>query len=239
MGTVKFKGGRHKNAKTGLSFDLTTVCPLTRAGRPCAYCYVKTQRDNGGYLKKGVSKYDPYDGWILRLRQETVDALNKVGGIRMFSFGDYFPEYRGDVDRFLNDCDLRQLRAKAITKQLSFIEHHHDNPLISVIHLSIDNLKGKIGRSPITHPVAKRTRELYKKVKVRAVVLDNEDLAYFGSQDWVDVLTLNHGTNGFKIFSKDERAAAARRYPNRVCCVKGTCIGCKVKCGLFDHLRVA
>lgn len=239
MGSVKFKGGKHHNAKTGLSYDLSTVCPLTRAGKPCAYCYVNTQRVNGGYLKKGESKYDPYDGWVLRLRQETVDRLNRVGGIRMFSFADYFPEYRKDVVRFLSDCDMRGLGAKAITKQLTFVKHFHDNPVITTIHLSIDNLKGKIGRSPISHPVAKQSRQLYDKVKVRAVILCDEDLEYFGAQKWVDILTFNHGCNGFRMFTKKEIKAAAKRFPNRVCCVTGTCIGCKTKCGLYEHMRVA
>ena len=241
MGSVKkkFKGGKHNNAKTGLSFDTSTICPLTAAGKPCAYCYVNTQRVNGGYLKKGLSNHDPYDGWVLRLRQETVDKLNGVGGIRMFSFSDYHVKHRKDIERFLGDCDMRNLRAKAITKQISFIKHHHDNPVISVIHLSIDNLKGRVGRSPITHPMAKRMRELYDKVIVRAVILNDEDAEYFGGQDWVDVLTFNHGGNGFKQFRKVDLKAAAKKYPNRVCCVGENCFDCETKCGLYAHVGVS
>lgn len=237
MGSCSFKGGKHDNGKTGLSFDTCTVCPLTRAGRPCAYCYVNTQRKNGGYLKKGRSLHDAYDGWVLRLRQETVDKMNRYGGIRMFSFGDYDVRHRKDVEKFLEDCNTRRLGAKAITKQLAFVEHFHDYPGLRTIHISVDNLKGKIGRSPITHPVAKRTRKDYDKVKVRSVILYDEDVDYFGSQEWVDILTFNHGCNGFKFFSKAEVKAASKKYPYRVCCVTGTCASCKTKCGLFDHVR--
>lgn len=233
MGSVRFKGGKHSNAKTGLSFDTTTICPLTRAGKPCAYCYVNAQRVNGGYLKKGVSDHDPYDGWVLRLRQETVDRMNKAGGIRMFSFADYVVKHRKDVERFLADCDMRSLKAKAITKQVSFIHHFHDNPVITTIHVSIDNLKGKVGRSPITHPMAKRLRGLYDKVKVRCVVLCDEDEKYFGAQKWVDILTYNHAAvKGFKQYDRAYLKAAHKRFPGRVCCVTGECATCPVKCGL-------
>jgi hypothetical protein len=226
-----FKGGKHTNAKTKLSYDLSTICPLIRAGKGCEYCYVAAQRESDGWLKKQESDYDKYDGWVLRLRQDTVDELNEVGGIRMFSFGDYFPEHRKDVDRFLEDCDVRGLRAKAITKQLSFVKHFHDNPVISVIHVSVDNLKGRVGRSPITHTMAQRYRNLYDKVRVRSVVLSDEDMEYFGSQDWVDILTFNHAMNGFKLFSREEVEAAAKRFAGRVCCETKKCKGCKVRCG--------
>lgn len=230
--SVTFKGGKHSNQKTGLSYDISTVCPLARAGKACAYCYVNSQRQNNGHYQKGESLYDPYDGWVLRLRQETVDRLNESGGIRMFSFGDYILKYRRDVMRFTEDCDLRDLKAKAITKQMSFVKHFHDNPVISTIHISIDNLKGRIGRSPIAHPVAKRTRELYDKVRVRAVILSDDDLKYFGSQSWVDILTFNHSLNGFKLFSREEIRQAAKDYPGRVCCAEHTCAECEIKCGL-------
>lgn len=232
---VSFKGGKHSNSKTGLSFDTTTICPLTRAGKPCAYCYVNTERKNGGYLKKGESEFDRYDGWVLRLRQETVDSLNMVGGVRMFGFGDYVVKHRREVEKFLNDCDLRDLKAKAITKQTAFVEHFHDHPMVTTVHCSIDNLKGSIGRSPITHPKAKQLRELYDKVKVRSVVLNDEDLEYFGQQAWVDILTFNHVINGFKLFSRAEIKAAAERFPGRVCCAADSCATCQTKCGLFEH----
>lgn len=234
-----FPGGKHNNSKTGLSFDVTTICPLTRAGKPCAYCYVNTHRKLKDSFSKIPSRYDRYDGFVLRMRQDSIDQMNEVGGIRMFSFGDYFPEHRPDIERFLTDCDIRRLKAKAITKQLRFVHVFHDNPAISTMHISIDNLKGNVGRSPINHVMAKKTRLLYSKVKVRAVVLNEEDLQYFGKQSWVDILTLNHGMNGFHSFTHDEVKKAAARYPGRVCCAGKTCSGCRIKCGLQKNACAA
>ena len=234
-----FQGGKHKNMKTGLSFDVTTICPLTRAGRPCSYCYVNTHRKMGDAHSKGRSKYDRYDGFVLRLKKSTIDQLNEVGGIRMFSFGDYFSEHRDDVERFLLDCDLRRLYAKTITKQLKFVHVFHDNPRISTIHISVDNLKGNIGRSPINHPTAKRTRDKYKKVRVRAVILSEEDLNYFEKQSWVDILTLNHGINGFHNFTAADRSRIAKQYPGRVCCAGHVCRNCEIMCGLGKNFCAA
>lgn len=227
-----YPGGKHSNSKTVMSFDPTTICPLQRAGKPCEYCYVQTQRRNGGWLKKGMSKYDPYDDFVLRLRQESIDELNDVGGMRMFSFGDYLPQFKKDVDRFLYHCSLRKLGTKAITKQIKFIKTFHDYPSLKTIHLSVDNLKGNVGRSPITHPMAMKIRQLYKKVKIRAVVLSHEDLEYFGKQDWVDILTLNHGANGFHMFTAKERDEAVENHPGKICCAHKTCAACEIQCGL-------
>lgn len=227
-------GGKHMNQKTGLSFDTTTVCSLARAKVPCEYCYVQSERDNKGWFAKGRILYDRYDGFVMRLRQDKIDKLNKTGGIRMFSFGDFLQTHHKDVERFLDDCLLRGLDAKAITKQVKFIEWYHAHGAIKVIHLSIDNLQGDVGRSPITHPLARRIRQTHRKVQIRAVVLNQDDLDYFGKQKWVDILTLNHGNNGFHWFKKEERQAAANLYPGRVCCVSKNCFDCEIRCGLEE-----
>ena len=145
-----FPGGKHMNSKTFMSYDISTLCPLTAANKSCVYCYVESQRVHNGFYKKAKSRHDAYDGWVLRLRQESIDKMNRVGGLRMFSWGDYQPKYRHEVAHLLDDCATRSLYAKAITKVLSFVNHFHDHPIISTVHLSIDNLKGDIGRSPIT-----------------------------------------------------------------------------------------
>jgi hypothetical protein len=229
-----FKGGKHVNAKTMLSFDPTTLCPLTRAGKACAYCYVATSRKNGGYLVKGTSEHDPYDRWVLRMRGATVRRLNRCGGLRMFSFGDFMPEHIADITQFLFDCGLRGLKTKAITKQPSFVRQFHDHPGLTLVHVSIDNLKGEVGRSPVTHRAARLLRDRYDKVRVRAVCLSPEDVDFFGRREWVDILTLNHGMNGFHMFQRADKKEIAQQYPGRVCCAEVFCRKCQVRCGLDD-----
>lgn len=217
------------NGKTLRSFDVTTVCARARAGNPCPYCYVETARKHG-FRPKSVVDYTPYDGWVMTLKQDTIDRLNAMGGCRMFSFADYEPSFRADCRRFLGDCCLRGLSAKTVTKVPLFVAHHHDNPAISVIHLSVDSLKK--GGSQVRHETAIRMRERYRKVLVRAVCLSREDLEHFGTCGWVDILTLNHGQNGFHQFSQAERDEAARQYGGRLCCADKVCEKCSVRCGV-------
>jgi hypothetical protein len=225
-----FTGGRHKNQKTEYSIDFTTLCPRVRAGHPCSYCYVETSRRNGDLLAKTVIDYTPYDGFVKRMRSDTIRRLNRVGGIRLFSFSDYMPSHRKDIQAFLDDSAKAGLFVKAITKQLEFVDLFHDHPAMRLVHISIDNLAQ--GGSPITFAKARAYRKRYPKVMIRAVVLDHEDLELFGSYDWVDILTLNHGGNGFRPFRNAEKKRIAKQYPGRVCCATGVCKTCRVRCGI-------
>ena len=231
---TKQKATFRRNRKTILSFDCTSVCHRLAAGNPCAYCYVEAAR-NSGYRPKRKVEYLPYDNWVLRLKQETVEKLNECGGVRMFSHGDYVAKHRQDVVRFLDDCHLRGLKAKAITKVETFLRHHHNHPALAVCHVSIDSL-GKVGGSPISFEKAKTLRKVYPKALVRCVCLSPEDLTYFGKQHWVDIITLNHGQNGFHQFTKAEKAAAALKYGDRLCCSASICSSCNIKCKSTDCL---
>lgn len=230
MSAIQRKNGtKHKNSKTVISFDTTTICPRVRAGRPCAYCYVQNTRNNGGYRAKSLIEHETYSGWVSTLTQDKKDLLNSMGGIRMFSFGDYMPAHRQDVQRFLDDCEANKVYAKAITKVPLFIPHFHDHPALTTIHVSIDNLK-KQG-SNVTHARAQQLREKYDKVAVRAVCVSREDVEWALAQPWVDILTLNHVmAKGMRYFTRVEKTTLARQYPRRVCCANHNCTDCKVKC---------
>ena len=225
-------GCRHCNAKTIISFDTTTVCAKARRGHPCIYCYVASSR-NEGFRAKSVITDDKYDGWVKRLRPETMVRLEAVGGLRMFAFGDYLSKHKKEVRAFLEDCQDIMMPVKVITKVVAFVRDWVDHPAISVLNVSIDSLK-KGGRSPISLEVARKLRKNYRKVKIRAVILSDEDVKFYGSKKYIDVLTLNHGRNAFKSFSHAELEKVATKYPGRVCCIQPTCEGCKVRCGLGE-----
>jgi hypothetical protein len=220
---------RHNNSKTIRSFDTTTVCPRQARGEGCPYCYVAAARRAGCRAKARVA-HIPYDGWVGRLWPATVERLRRCGGIRMFAFGDYVPAHRGDVRRFLGDCAIRGLPAKAVTKETLFVRHFHDEcaDVLSAVHVSIDGLGGAGSR--IGHAAARRLRDRYRRVLVRAVCLTMADVDRFGALDWVDVLTLNHGPNGFHRFTAGERLAIRGRYGDRLCCAGGVCAACSVRC---------
>lgn len=225
-------GCRHCNAKTLLSFDTTTVCAKARSGHPCIYCYVESARQDG-WRPKSVIWDDKYDGWVRRLRPDTIKRLAAMGGLRMFAFGDYLAKHRPEIAKFLNDCQDRQVPVKAITKVIRFVRDWHDHPSICVLNVSIDNLKSG-ARSPISEVVALELRQRYRKVRVRAVCLSDEDVEHFAGNLFIDVLTLNHGRNGFKDFTVTERNKISAKYPGRVCCTGGVCDGCECRCGLGE-----
>jgi hypothetical protein len=229
-------GCKHSNAKTHLSFDTTTMCVKKRRGTPCLYCYVEHSRDHGYNAKRYIEK-DTYDGWVQRLRPQTIKRLNKMGGIRTFAFGDYLKTHEKEIRKFLDDCQLCRLKVKVITKIVKFVYDFHDHPAIGIINLSVDNLSNTNKRSPISLELARDLRVNYFKCAIRAVVLNDVDLEYFGADEDIDVITLNHGQNGFKQFSKKEVKAAVKKYPTRVCCEFDTCDGCKTLCGFPGKRR--
>jgi hypothetical protein len=130
-----------KNEKTYYTVDFTTNCPKRQAGHPCPYCYVEAKRDIGFHAKKIIDSIE-YNDEIENLTQEKIDKLNSLGGVRLFSFGDYMPEQDDDIYQFLCDCRAVGLYVKVITKQLSFIDKFYDEfeDVFSTIHISVDNI---------------------------------------------------------------------------------------------------
>jgi hypothetical protein len=208
------------NLKTVKSLDLSTNCPKRQAGHPCSYCYVETSRQQG-FRAKTVCDQLPYDGEILRLKQETVDMLNACGGLRIFSFGDYMSWMDEGLQSAIKDAKSRGLRLKAITKQVDFVHKYHSD--IDIINVSVDALG-----EGVDVEVAKALKREYNNVRIRAAIMDPKDLEQL---DWVDILTFNHAHNGYYLFSKKEIAEYAKQYPGKVCCETGRCLTCTVKCG--------
>ncbi len=226
-----------RNTKTIYSVDFSTICRRARGGNPCIYCYVYRGRLQGFPAKKLID-YAPYDGSVMKLTQKAVAMLNSIGGLRLFAFGDYQEDHDDDIAAMLSDASERRLKVKVITKETLFVTKYHDHPAISVIHLSVDSLAGnRCGRSPIGLDRAKRFREDYEKVLIRAVILNWDDIGKLEPHS--DILTLNHKIlpaqrgRTFHMFSKAERTQVARRFPGRVCAAsgKGKCRECFVKCG--------
>ena len=210
-----------KNQKTFRSLDLTTICPKLLAGNPCPYCYVEGARE-AGYNAK--IKYDrtAYTGGILRLRKATIAKLNSTGGLRVFSFADYFPWMDKELMVIVADAKKVGLKLKAVTKQAQFV--HKFAQYFDIIHLSIDN----IGHG-VNWETAQRLRQQYPNVLIRSVVLDESEIETLEKVS--DIITLNHGKNDFQRFGPREREQLAQMFPGRVCGASESCLDCQVKCG--------
>jgi hypothetical protein len=214
------------NLKTIKSLELSTNCPKRQAGHPCSYCYVETSRQ-AGFRAKIVHDRIPYNEEILRLKQDVVDSLNACGGLRIFSFGDYMSWMDEDLERVIRDARARKLKLKAITKQVDFVHKYHND--IDIINVSVDAMGEGVGIE-----VAKSLRQQYSNVRIRAAIMDPDDLEKL---DWVDILTFNHARNGYHLFSRKEIADYAQRYPGKVCCETGRCATCTVRCGGLNEVQ--
>lgn len=216
------------NLKTIQSVDFTTDCPKRRAGKPCPYCYVEVAR-NMKFNAKKVIEHTPYAHELLKYDKEKIKLLNGMGGIRLFSFGDYMPEHDTDIKEFLDDAQKIGLKVKAITKVAAFVEKYANHPAMNVINVSIDT----VGEG-MDHATALALKKKFGNVMIRTVILKPEDLKHEIMQD-VDVYTFNHGRGlkkyGYKKYSKAEVAQLAKEMPGKVCCATGRCVSCDVKCG--------
>lgn len=224
------------NMKTYKSINLTNICPKKLEGKPCEYCYIEYHRETGDLLAKPLIAKNNYNGELLRFRQDTVDKLNDMAGIRIFNSGDYIrKQQHGQVSRILDDAKTRGLLVKGITKVPEFVEDFHDHPAISVINVSIDT-----SGSGVNWDIAKELRNKYPKVRIRSVAKNPQEARMFGDMEWVDVITLYHGKSkklkekGYidMPHSSDAFKEIAKKYPNKVCCQTGKCATCPIKCGL-------
>jgi hypothetical protein len=162
-----------------------------------------------------------YDHDILKLKESTVEKIKECGGLRFFSFADYYDWMDPYIDQAIEDARKRGIPIKAITKSKEFVLKYAHK--FDIINVSVDMLG-----EGMDHSMAKVFKALLPNVKIRIVVTD---IAQTEDLDWVDVITLNHGRNGYHSFTKKEMAAIADRYPDKVCCQTGRCNTCKVKCG--------
>jgi len=227
-----------RNPKTFYSFD-PSPCPKKAQGNPCPYCYTLSS----SFKMPAVILPYSITREIQRISQKMIDKLNSTGGIRIFSRGDYDgkPETDRNIDLFLSDCMERGLKVKAITKNILFIDRYHDHPGISLINLSIDRFE------TVPFETAKNYRKNFKKVILRIVILNDEDLQIARSMAPV-LLTFGHGNisytrQGFKAYTEEEKKDLAGDMP--CCCITGkivkrnmfnqmvqarTCENCLYKC---------
>jgi len=217
------------NTKTVRSIDVDTVCPYKELNKECEYCYVKSKRNTNSFMAKGIYDDIEYNDDILRMKQKTIDKLNGLGGIRMFSFSDYKRSKKDKIKKILDDCLFVGLDVKVITKQEDFITDFVEHKAIKRINVSIDSLENSNGFEPVR---AIELRKKYSKVFIRNVILKDSDVDLL---DFSDIFTFNHETNKFKKYTHSNMVAIAKRKGilKKVCCLTGKCETCNLKCGVI------
>jgi len=192
----------HFNKKTGLSVDFSTSCPKRHSGfGACPYCYVDNDRVAKD-LKIGIMTGkpvtdNPYTDEIMKMPADLIWELNKDGGLRMFSFGDFRPGIDDkSVIGLLNDAQARDLHIRAITKQKEFIERFGDHPNLR-INISTDPyLPREMSNAP-TVQEALQWAGNRGNIKIRAVALNEKQAEKLATDSNIDVVTMYHGFTNF------------------------------------------
>jgi hypothetical protein len=206
------------NYKTYKSLDFTTLCPKVKKGNQCEYCYVQNARNRNTGRAKKISYMRPYKDSITRFRQTTVDKLNAMGGLRLFAFGDYEPWMKDNLNKVIQDAKKKELKLKAITKQMEFVELFKDRVFINI---SVDAI------TPIREWVWDLRGD---NVKVRMLIRNKKEAEIWHKD--IDVLTPYHGPKINENYRAQEaRDACTSLAPEKTCCITPTCVGCGVMCG--------
>jgi hypothetical protein len=109
------------NDKTIGSGDFTTLCPQMFFNKGCWYCYRFAGLESGVNAKLAGQRLW-YTGDILKLTPEQVDQMNKMGGLRVQSFGDWLDPFASQLVDVLMDAEVVGLQLKVITKQVELID---------------------------------------------------------------------------------------------------------------------
>jgi len=212
----------HVNGKTGISADLSTDCP-NRATGACPHCYLEPARIDVDEAKKagifiGHGKKvveTPYRNEIMGMPADLVNALNRDGGLRMFSAGDYRGKkmfkgpdgiIRSDYDQLklmLEHAKEKNLFIKAITKQKELIDDFASHPNMR-INLSTDELPRIMSNAPTPKEALKWAGD-HKNIKIRSVAFNKAQGIEHLESEGIDVVTMYHGPTNF--LSKRQRDA--------------------------------
>ena len=123
--------------KTLLALNTNAACPMFTIGNHGCYldsCYV-TQMGSG---MMGTNLFTTawYAGELLQLNQDTIDKMNKTGGLRINGAGDTTMDNVSQLVDVLKHAAMRGLKIKIITKQLTTFD------LLSKAKKAGVNLKG-------------------------------------------------------------------------------------------------
>lgn len=279
-GCIKQWSAFQGNVKTLNSIDFSTICPkrqqmldmvkqgieITEGNNPtCIYCYVEGARDikakNPKYFLAKAEKDDlRYQGELKNLRQNKIIQLNKMGGLRFFSSGDYIENATTDagIESMIRDAEKIGLQFKCITKQEKFVKKYgtrlfQGGPLkgkpVFNINISVDEQKG----FPLTIAKQIKNQSKFGNIRIRVVAFNPQQAVKYAKDPSVDVITLLHFTSRGRMQNNElfvnmrpsskgwdkaiemiraELGSKANIALSKLCCATiGGCRECPVACG--------
>ena len=156
---------------------------------------------SASWAKKYV-QYTAYNGEILKWNQKLVNALNRMYGMRMYSFSDFHPAFTLEDMQMVTDASLRGLKVLAYTKELDFariMEPTGANINISVFAQNKKDVNGNYGMDAMQGADWEEAKALRAKsikngtgIGITIVCTSDEQVEWALAQDWIDVVIPFH-----------------------------------------------
>lgn len=146
------------------------------------------------WAKKRIP-YRAYDGHILRWQENRIKALNKMFGLRMYSFSDYSPAFLLENMQMFTDAAVRGLKVLAYTKDMDFVKTFADtdaNINISVFGTMQNGQVLEDDMQGANWAEAQELRKQHPNVGITFVATDDSLVEWALAQDWIDVVIPFH-----------------------------------------------
>lgn len=156
---------------------------------------------SASWAKKYV-QYTAYNGEILKWNQKLVNSLNRMYGMRMYSFSDFHPAFTLEDMQMITDASLRGLKVLAYTKEIDFariMEPTGANINVSVFAQSTKDTKGDYGMDAMQGADWEEAKALRAEsikngtgVGITMVCTNDDQIEWALNQDWIDVVIPFH-----------------------------------------------
>lgn len=178
------------------AFALTEAAVAKRESAPLLYLYLKkTALSTKANLPK---LYEEYVDQILHIKQEVIDELNKIAGLRFFSSSDFQAAHVIDLMQAFHDMDVRQAKAHAYTKVEDFVKIFGNTGM--KIQTSIFAKHDKDGNiipdtwQGMDWTKAQNFRKQYAHVGTVLVATSDDILEWGLAQKWIDYIIPYHAS---------------------------------------------
>ena len=156
---------------------------------------------SASWAKKYV-QYTAYNGEILKWSPKLVNSLNRMYGMRMYSFSDFHPAFTLEDMQMITDASLRGLKVLAYTKEIDFariMEPTGANINVSVFAQSTKDTKGDYGMDAMQGADWDEAKALRAEsirngtgVGITMVCTNDDQIEWALNQDWIDVVIPFH-----------------------------------------------
>ena len=154
----------------------------------------KKYAQSASWAKKRIP-YRAYNNGILSWKDSRVRQLNRMFGMRMYSFSDFSPAFILENMQMFTDAAVQKLKVLAYTKDINFVKIFA--PTNANINLSVYGYfqNGQVGEDAMQGAPweeSKRMREQYPNVGITFVATNDKLVEWALDQDWIDVVIPFH-----------------------------------------------